>query len=246
MSDRIRRVYVAATPAPGTRATLDPDESHHVARVLRLRRGDAVEAFDGKGGAWDGTIEEASGAGVTIAIGRAKDDEVEPILRVVVHQAIARPEKLEWVLQKGTELGVAAFRLIATERVEAPAPSPSRLTRYARIILEACKQSGRRRLPELTWGAFQAPRPGGTAILLTPDVAAPPLGSMLDAEATPEVHLAVGPEGGFSEAELDAARAAGWRLASLGPRVLRTETAGCVAAAIVLHRWADLGRRPGP
>src|SRR6185369_8199142 len=99
---------------------------------------------------------------------------VEPALRVVVFQALARPEKIEWVLQKGTEIGVSAFRLIATDRVEAPPPSPARLTRFQRILMEACKQCGRRVLPTLGAGALDAPAGDVVAIVLSPAEASVP------------------------------------------------------------------------
>lgn len=242
MSDRIRRVFVPATPHPSDRVVLDPDESHHVARVLRLKSGDAVAVFDGRGGEWDATIDELTKERVSVVVGAERPGEVEPKLTVVLHQAIVRPEKLEWVLQKGTEVGVAAFRLTATERVEAAAPSPARLARYGRILMEACKQSGRRVLPSLESGSLGTPGEGVCGIVLAQGEASAPLAAVLAGPRAPEVWLAVGPEGGFTAVELDSLAERGWKLASLGPRVLRTETAGCIAAAIVLHAWADLGR----
>jgi 16S rRNA (uracil1498-N3)-methyltransferase len=225
---------------------LDPDESHHVARVLRLKAGDSLSVFDGAGGEWDATIDEIVGEGVRVLVGGARAGEIEPHLRVVLHQAIVRPEKLEWVLQKGTEVGVAAFRLFASERVEASPPSPSRLTRYGRILMEACKQSGRRRLPTVDVSVPETPGEAVLAIVLAPAPAGATLGAVLAGAPRSTVWLAVGPEGGFTDAEIAALVARGWRLASLGPRVLRTETAGVVAAAIVLHTWGDLGRSGGP
>jgi len=241
MTDRIRRVFVPATPRPVDRVDLDPDESHHVARVLRLKLGDRVAVFDGRGGEWDATIDEVTKERVSVVVGAERAGEVEPRLTVVLHQAIVRPEKLEWVLQKGTEVGVASFRLVATERVEAAPPSPARLARYGRILMEACKQSGRRVLPSLTVGPLDAPPGGVCAIALAQGPGSAPLATVLAGPPAPEVWLAVGPEGGFTPEELDSLAGRGWILASLGPRVLRTETAGCIAAAIVLHSWADLG-----
>jgi len=245
MTDRVRRAFLAATPVAGDRAMLDPEESHHVARVLRLKSGDALAVFDGKGGAWEAKIDELSRDRVTVVVGAARvEAAVEPELRVVVCQAIVRPEKIEWVLQKGTEIGVAAFRLILSDRVEAPPPSPSRLTRYRRIVLEACKQSGRRLVPTLALGALETPGDGVVAIVLAHAAGVATLGEVLAGAPCSEVWIAVGPEGGFADAELDALKAQGWRRASVGPRVLRTETAGAVAAAIVLHTWGDLGPPP--
>jgi len=241
MTDTLRRAFLAVTPKPADRVDLDPDESHHVARVLRLKTGDALAVFDGKGGEWEATIEVPSRDRVTVVVGGVRAGHVEPELRVVVFQALTRPEKLEWVLQKGTEIGVSAFRLVGSERVEAPPPSPSRLSRYERIVMEACKQCGRRVLPALTLGSLAPPDGGVLAIILAHGAGVAPLGSVLAGPKAAEVWLAVGPEGGFSDDEIEAAVASGWRRASLGPRVLRTETAGAIAAAIVLHAWGDLG-----
>jgi len=242
VSERIRRVFVPSTPRPSDRVTLDPDEAHHVTRVLRLKQGDPVALFDGRGGEWDATIDESTKDRVSVAVGAARHGDVEPKIAVVLHQAIVRPEKLEWVLQKGTEVGVASFRLIATERAEAAAPSPARVARYGRILMEACKQSGRRVLPSLEPGALKKPGDGVRAIVLTQGQESVPLASVLAGPRAPEVWLAVGPEGGFTPHEVSEMADLGWIRASLGPRVLRTETAGCVAAALVLHVWGDLGR----
>jgi 16S rRNA (uracil1498-N3)-methyltransferase len=239
MTDRMRRALLPSAGNTGDRVLLDPEESHHAARVLRLKRGDALNVFDGAGREWAATIEDVTGDRVAVVLGQEVEGRVEAPLRVVLYQANVRPEKLEWVLQKGTELGVAAFRIVVTERVEAPAPSPARLTRYRRILLTACKQSGRRVLPELAVGGIETPGADVAAIVLTQE--APALGKVLQAEPPHEVWIVVGPEGGFTDAELSALAGRGFLAASLGPRVLRTETAGAVAAAVVFHTWGDLG-----
>jgi 16S rRNA (uracil1498-N3)-methyltransferase len=241
MTDACRRAFLAATPGPGDRATLDPLESHHVARVLRLKPGDSLQLFNGTGGVWAATIEGISRDSVTVVVGEESTDDVEPTLRVVLYQAVVRPDKLEWVLQKGTEIGVSAFHLIDSDRVEAPPPSPSRLARYRRIVMEACKQSGRRVLPTLAPGSLETPPGGVVAIVLAPAAGIASLGTVLAGPRAQEVWITVGPEGGFSDPELVALAARGWTPVSLGPRVLRTETAGAIAAAIVLHTWGDLG-----
>jgi 16S rRNA (uracil1498-N3)-methyltransferase len=241
MTDRCRRVFVAASPVSGALVDLDAEESHHVARVLRLKSGDALQVIDGRSGAWAATIHEVARDRVTVIVGAALAGEVDPALRVVLYQALTRPEKIEWVLQKGTEIGVSAFRLIVSERVETPSPSPARRARYERIVMEACKQSGRRRLPGVVLSAIDTPPDDVLAIVLACGPGVSSLGSVLAGPRRPDVWIAVGPEGGFSERELAGMTALGWRAASLGPRVLRTETAGAAAAAIVLHVWGDLG-----
>jgi 16S rRNA (uracil1498-N3)-methyltransferase len=246
MTHRLRRAFIDVTPSPGDRVALDPEESHHVARVLRLKTGAGLEVFDGKGLGWEATIDAYAGERVTVVVGAPCDPiAVEPSLRVVVFQAIVRPEKIEWILQKGTEIGVAEFRLFDAERAEAPAPSPSKLTRYRRIVMEACKQSGRRKIPALTLGPLDRPNEHVAAFVLAHIPGVDTLGAGLSGRRLPEVWLAVGPEGGLTDGEISALTARGWRCASLGPRVLRTETAGAVAAAIVLHAWGDLGPSPG-
>lgn len=241
MSDRVRRAYLDAAIVPGASVALDLEESHHVARVLRLRAGDELAVFDGRGGEWDATVEAVARDRVTIVAGASREGDPEPRLRVTLFQARVRPERLEWVLQKGTEIGVAAFRIMDAGRSEATAPSAARLERYRRVILEACKQSGRRRLPDLVEGAIAAPPSGTVALLLDGSAGTPALGQVLLGASPREVWIAIGPEGGFTPEELVAASDAGWMRASLGPRTLRTETAGAVAAALVLHRWGDLG-----
>ncbi len=241
MTERVRRAFAAAVPESGGRVVLDPDESHHVARVLRLKRGDTLVVFDGQAGEWDARIEDLASDRVTVVVGAARGGSVEPGICVVVWQAITRPERMEWVLQKGTEIGVAAFRLIESNRAESPPPSPSRLTRYRRIVMEAGKQSGRRLVPSVGLAPLEAPPEEVVGIVLSHASGVATLGELLAGRRAREVWIAVGPEGGFSEGEVDALASRGWRRASLGPRVLRTETAGVVAAAIVLHAWGDLG-----
>jgi 16S rRNA (uracil1498-N3)-methyltransferase len=229
---RIHRVFLADG------RSLDAEEAHHLVRVLRARAGDSVLAFDGRGNEWEATVREVHRDTATLAIGAPTGRKSEPPVRVTVVQALVRPEKLDYLLQKGTEVGVASFHLVACERAEAPPPSESRLARYRRVLLEACKQSGRLVLPELSVGAWP---PAGVSIALDTDAEAPPIGRVLAAGRSPEASIAVGPEGGFTTREVQDLVAGGAVRASLGPRVLRTETAGVVAAALVLHAWGDLG-----
>lgn len=243
MTERVRRVFHSTGGVEGERVTLDEEESHHLLRVLRARVGDPVELFDGRGTAWRGAFEGPAGTLAEVRIEARLGGRTDPDLPVVIHQALCRPEKLEWVLQKGTEIGVASFDLVAAARGDAGAPSASRLERFRRVLIEACKQCGRRRLPEIHG---PSPIPGPLAaddlgILLHPAAAAVPLAVHLAGSRPAGVHLAVGPEGGFTPEEIESMEASGWRAAGLGPRTLRTETSGLVAATLVLHRWADLG-----
>ncbi len=236
------RAWHAHGGPPGSDVRLGDDEAHHIVRVLRLRAGEPLAVFDGEGREWEGTIVEAQGGTVRVRLGEELRDTVEAPLPLTLVQGLSRPDRVEWVVEKATEVGVHAIVLASCARSDGPPPSPARLQRWHRIVLEAAKQSGRRRLP-----ALPEPRPlgeatsglQGTRIVLHPGGV--PLAAILEAPPPSSVALAVGPEGGFEDAEVEALRAAGWEAASLGPRVLRTETAGPVAAALVLHRWGDLG-----
>jgi len=237
------RAWHAQGGPPGSDVALSHDEAHHVLRVLRLRAGEPLSVFDGKGREWEGTIVRAESGEVVVRLEEEMTDAVEPALPVTLVQGLSRPERLEWVLEKATEVGVRAIALAACARSEGPVPSPARLARWRRVLLESCKQSGRRRIPDL-FGPLSvgdaAALGTGTRIVLVPG--APSLTDVV--RGRPEaLALAVGPEGGFSEEEVDGLKVAGWSAASLGPRILRTETAGPVAAALVLHRWGDLGSR---
>ena len=242
MSDRLRRAFADTPCTPGERLALDPDESRHVARVLRLRAGDELAVFDGSGGEWSAVVQEIERERVTIVIGETRPGSPEPPLEITLFQAIVRPERVEWVLQKGTEIGVHRFVLMETERSEAPVPSPGRMDRYDRIVIEAAKQSGRRVVPEISLTKSWHERTTGTALLLDTSPEAEPLSRALLRDAPVRTEIAAGPEGGFTPGEVEGAVAHGWRRVSLGPRILRTETAGVIAAAIVLHAWGDLGR----
>jgi 16S rRNA (uracil1498-N3)-methyltransferase len=169
------------------------------------------------------------------------EDTVESPLSVRIFQGLCRPDRLEWVIQKGTELGVAAIYPLECERGERPPQGPPRADRWRRIALEACKQSGRRVLPDVSPAETLPAAEDRCALLLDPGPDAVPLRTALPAGSPAGVDLAVGPEGGFTDAERDLACGNGWIPVSLGPRVLRTETAGLVAAAIVLHCLGDLG-----
>jgi 16S rRNA (uracil1498-N3)-methyltransferase len=241
LSERLRRAFVPLTPDPGRCVELDADESHHVARVLRLRAGDTLAVFDGRDGEWSARVEAIGRDRVAIVVGEPRPGDPEPPLEITLCQAIVRPERLEWVLQKGTEIGVSGFRLVPSLRGESAEPSPSRIERYRKIILEAVKQSGRRRIPHLELMEPSFLPSGVTAFLLDTAGDAPPIAGLLRRSTESPVWIAVGPEGGFDPSEITSRAQQGWQRVSLGPRILRTETAGVVAAAIVLHAWGDLG-----
>ncbi len=239
--ERIARVHQPDVPGPGREVDLDPEETHHLTRVLRLGPGDAISVFDGRGGEWEAVILSARAGAARVRIGRELAGSVEAGLEVILFQGLSRSEKMEWAIQKGTEIGVAEVRPFAAIRSQTATPSPARLARWRRVALEACKQSGRRRIPRVADPVPSLPTPPSGVLALLPDPGAPPLRSRLGGVRAETVWVAVGPEGGFTPDEVGAAVSTGWVRCGLGPRVLRTETAGMIACALVLSAWGDLG-----
>ena len=247
MSSRVWRAY---HPHPfegaGTIVALDEAEAHHVVRVLRLRVGEPLALFDGRGQEWRGRIDRCGDDGVHVELNDERTDSVEPELELHLFQGTCRPERMDWVVQKATEVGAWSVTVVRFEQAEGPPATDRRLQRWRRIAIDAAKQCGRRQVPEIddrdelpAAGAGEPP-----SLLLDTGSRAVSLGDLIT-EAPPSIRLAVGPESGFSPGEGGRFREAGWLPAGLGPRTLRTETAGLVAAAILLHRWADLGRKTG-
>ena len=237
-----------------------PDEIAHQARdVLRLAPGDALRLLDGVGGEYAAAITAIDRKRVTVRIGERLAAHADPAVRVVLCQGMLKAAKYEWVLQKGTELGVAAFVPLLCERAVAAAEeaSDSKRRRWAKIVAEALEQCGGTRLPELA-----APRPLMHALAAAPPHAValipwegaparPVRGALGEAAAAAggvaalhEVRLFIGPEGGFSPGEIAIAERAGAIPVTLGPRILRAETAAVVAVTLALEALGALDAAP--
>jgi 16S rRNA (uracil1498-N3)-methyltransferase len=240
---RRRRVYhPALADSVPELVTLTAEESHHVQRVLRLRAGDPLVLFDGAGSEWDGSVETLGASGVEVRLGGARESAVELAIDIRLYQGLCRYDRVEWVLQKATELGARSVHVVTLSRSEVPPPPKNRQERWQRLIIEASKQSGRTRVPELELIEglpAGGTRPGSDSIVFDVSPGANALGPHPSSPKPSEIRLAVGPEGGFSAEEVEAAKTGGWRPAGLGPRTLRTETAGIVAVALATHIWGD-------
>jgi 16S rRNA (uracil1498-N3)-methyltransferase len=236
-----RRLHLPPDRISGGRADLGPEARHYLRDVLRLAPGAPVEVFDGRGGAYDATFDGAE----TLALGPRREVP-PPAARVWLAFALSKGDKPELVVQKATELGVS--RLLPFQarrsvvRLDA-ARAADRARRWRRVAEEAARQCGRSEVPEVsapgTLDAALSAAPAGFARLLfhAGD------GEELSALCAPgiEGYLAVvGPEGGLTATEVEAAVAGGCRLATLGPRVLRAETAAIAAAALVQFLAGDL------
>jgi 16S rRNA (uracil1498-N3)-methyltransferase len=248
---RLTRVFVDAPLAQGGQIALPEDAARHVARVLRLGVGDALRLFNGHGGEFEAIIDSVRREAVCARIGLHHAVERESPLPVVLLQGIARGEKMDLILQKATELGAHSFvplkMLRSTVRLDEQA-ARKRQQHWQAVVASACEQSGRNTVPRV-WDpvAFeQCLQPAaGLRLLLSPGEEAQPLSKLLVEAAAPgrrpdRIELLVGPEGGFDPSETAAALSAGFRSCRLGPRVLRTETAGLAALAALQTLAGDL------
>jgi len=238
------RVFVPGPLQADTDLALPETAAGHVVKVLRLRVGAALTVFDGRGGEWQAVISRLAGGAVTVRVGAHDPLERESPLRVTLLQALARGEKMDWVLQKATELGVARIVPVATERSVVQLDGERagrRLEHWQAIVASACEQCGRNRLPEVLPPTpleaacrLAAASPAAVRLVLAPGAGASLAATASAAEAgASEVVLLIGPEGGLSEAELRSAEGAGFVPVAMGPRVLRTETASIAALAVL-------------
>jgi 16S rRNA (uracil1498-N3)-methyltransferase len=203
--------------------------AHQVTRVLRLRDGGRLVLLDGRGEA--ATVRLDGGACVVEERGPAGG---EPAHRLIVWQALLRGDHLEPVIRHGTEVGIAAFRLVATERCVAREISPRKLERLRAVAREAAEQSERGLVPEVAAPVPFAQALASASVLLLERTEGPRL-----SEVAPPAGVVIGPEGGFTPHEVAAAERAGMTLAGLGPRVLRSETVAVAVAAVILSRTGD-------
>jgi len=243
---RLIRVHADAALAEGARVTLRGPAAAHVTRVLRLGAGDAVTLFNGDGMDYPARIAALGQGTVDAEVTGRTAARAESPLAVTLVQGIARAERMDLVVQKATELGVAAIVPVATARsvVKLDADSRDRKAAHWRgIAVAACEQCGRARVPDVlepvTLAARLAkPADAGLRFLLSPDA-----DSSLAAAArgATSVELLVGPEGGLEDSERLSALAAGYRACRLGPRILRSETAAISALAVIQSIAGDLG-----
>ena len=216
---------------------------HHL-RVARVVPGEQVEVFDGRGRAWAAWLEAVDETGALLRLGEERRGAAGR--SVVLIQGLPKGEKLDWVLQKSTELGVSAIWPVLTARsVARPKPEAiaARHVRWQRIVEEAARQSGRTEVPEVAAlrsleDAVRALTPGVRLLVLDEEERSERL---RHAAGDSAVALVVGPEGGLAREEVEALRAAGGVSVSLGPLVLRTETAGLAALAVLRHLDGILG-----
>jgi 16S rRNA (uracil1498-N3)-methyltransferase len=232
--------------APAARVALPEHSAHHAREVLRLRSGAPVRVFDGAGAEFAAHLDEVSRRTVSVRLGAAVAPRAESPLRIVLAVSPLKGDRMELVVQKATELGVAGIWPVVTFRTDAaarPALQGSRGERWGRVASGAAEQCGRAVVPEVapttTLEGLVARAFDGRRVFLLETQGHAPLTS-LPVDASRPLLLLVGPAGGFEPGEAEALRAAGFAAASLGPRVLRAETAAVAAVAIAQALWGDL------
>lgn len=216
--------------------------AHHAVRVLRLRDGDPLILFDGGGGEVPAVLH-VRGKQCFAALEGHRAVECESPLPLILVQALASGDKMDWIVQKAVELGVSALVPVQAERSVlrlAGERAAKRVEHWQQVAVSACEQSGRNRVPAVApitgLRDFLAHPHDGVRLVLDPTATK----RLLDAERPAgAVQLLIGPEGGWSDEELAACRSAGCRGVTLGPRVLRTETAGIAAIAALQATWGD-------
>lgn len=230
----------------GAEAVLQGDRARYLSRVLRLRVGDEITVFDGTGPEWSATIADMTRSTATLVLGERLESAAESPLDAHLVQGVSRGERMDYVVQKATELGVKRITPVLTEygvvRLDEQRAAKRR-SHWEGVAASACEQSGRTRLPLIDapmalkdW--FGARAAGADVELILAPGAATPLAAISAPRTT--VCFLVGPEGGFSQIEYEDAEVVGFRPVSLGPRILRTETAAVAALAIMQASWGDL------
>ncbi|GAA5163675.1 16S rRNA (uracil(1498)-N(3))-methyltransferase [Viridibacterium curvum] len=221
---------------------LPTEQAHHARQVLRLADGAQVVLFDGEGGEYAAQLQ-IEGRDVAVAIGQHMADDRMPPLTIHIVQGLAVGDKMDWVVQKGSEIGVVGVTPVAAERSVLKLVgdrAAKRVSHWQQVAVASAEQCGRNRVlqvGEIRTLATTLSEPfEGERWILDPDA-----GERLSALPAPAgpVAILIGPEGGWSPTELAAAHAAGCRRVLMGPRVLRTETAGLAVAAAMLGRWGD-------
>ena len=240
---RISRLYTPAELNTGKQIELDDENAHYVRTVLRLKKDAEIILFNGSGGEYLCSIIEVSRRAVVIDIKQWDNRSVESTLTVHLGLGISRGDRMDFSVQKGVELGVNLITPLITERCQVQfkgEKKSQRLIHWKKIVQHATEQSGRTQLPELleidrlsAWVNQQQ----GLKVFLDPYADQ----CLSDLERPIQVTLLVGPEGGFSDAEREIAKASGFIPVKMGARILRTETAALAALSAVQMLWGDFG-----
>ncbi len=241
------RFYYPASLSVGVLAKLPEALARHACRVLRLGVGDRLTLFDGKGGAYDCRIISAERPGVAVKVLERRDSECEATIAITLIQALQTGDKMDATVQKAVELGVARIVPVVSRRSVlrlAGERAARRVEHWRAVAVSACEQCGRNHLPmveaivDLERWLASPPALPTLRLMLAPE-AADSLPGLAPPDKGDALELLIGAEGGLAPEEMALADAAGFRAVRLGPRVLRTETAGMAAVAAIQALWGD-------
>ncbi len=240
------RLFVSGALINGAEFEVDGDPARYLGKALRSRVGDTISVFNGDGPEWPATITRITKNSVSLALGESFEADTESPLKIHLVQSISRGERMDFVVQKATELGVKRITPVLTEynvvKFDA-ARAEKRREHWQRIAISASEQCGRTRLPLIdspiplnNWFGTK-PEKLDTELILRPNAVTP-----LASTPKPETKICVliGPEGGFSDSEYGDAEFSGFKSVSLGPRVLRTESAAIATLTVLQCLWGDL------
>lgn len=242
---RLTRVFVEDELAVGQRLTVEGSAGNHIVRVLRLRVGDELTIFNGRGGEYGASIEEIRRDTVRVSVREHRNEERESAFDLTLAQGISRGERMDWVVQKATELGVTRIVPVFTERSVVhldERQAAKKVQHWRGIAVSACEQCGRNVVPEIVapvtlYGLLEKPLGTGISLLLSPTAQR----RIVDIDGSPPgATVLIGPEGGLAQTEHDAALRSGYSSVRMGPRVLRTETAAVCALTLLQQKFGDL------
>ena len=243
----LSRIYQSLPLSSNILIDLDESGSHHLSRVLRAQIGDQLIVFNGEGGQYPANIVAIAKKKVRVQLGEFQDHEVESPVSLCLAQGISRGEKMDYTIQKAVELGVTEIIPLLTERCTVKLDEDrrqKRLQHWQSIVISACEQSGRNRIPKLalpqSYSTWLKQIEGKHCFVLAP-TASQKL-EKITLKNNAKVVLLIGPEGGLTEAEILAANAKNFVSLNLGPRILRTETAAVAALTVLQCMFGDLTR----
>lgn len=248
ISQAMNRFFISKSSIRGDEVVLGGDQAHQIRNVLRIKPGERIIVLDNAGCEYEIVLTAVDKEKAVGRIESRRSAVGEPQTRLTLYQSMLARDKFELVLQKCTEVGVSQFVPVITQRSlvrDADSVTPKKLTRWRRIITEAAEQSHRGRIPDLAAPvkfekALSQLNAFDRSLIASPYEQQTTLQKALSSGDKPQtIALLIGPEGGFAEQEIDSATRAGAAPVTLGPRILRTETAAIVAAALILHELGD-------
>jgi len=250
---RLPRFFISPEQVTGARITLSGEDVRHIGTVLRMAPGEQLVLCDGKGTEYTAELKQVSRAEIIAEIVSESKREL-PLPRVTLGQGLPKFDKMDWIVQKATELGVAELVPLKTERtIVKLKDEEKRVTRWQKIAREAAMQSNRVNIPRIKHlqsfrDFIMTPDPCPLTLKLFPwEEGTQPIKAVLrSSQNTDKIVVLIGPEGGFSSAEADLAKGKGFHLVSLGPNILRTETAAVAALSMILYETSTNNQITNP